>query len=84
MADRKFIILNTTDVTSDMWADAIELESTARFNNDGSKAWPQFFTFTNRQLLSWGVKFHGLTLGKPAGDVYIDDKGMKDGNFYGN
>ena len=37
MADRKFIILNTTDVTSDMWADAIELENTARFNNDGSK-----------------------------------------------
>ena len=37
MANRKFIILNTTDVTSDMWADAIELESTARFNNDGSK-----------------------------------------------
>jgi len=55
-----------------------------RFKNDGSKAWPQFFTFTRRQLLSWGVKFHGLTLGKPAGDVYIDDKGMKDGNFYGN
>lgn len=55
-----------------------------RFKNDGTRAWPQFFTFTHKQLLSWGVKFHGLKLGKPAGDVYIDDKGMKDGNFYGN
>jgi len=37
MADRKFIVLNTTDVTSQMWSDSIEAENTARFNNDGSK-----------------------------------------------
>ena len=37
MADRKYIVLNTSDVTSDMWADALESEQTARFNNDNSK-----------------------------------------------
>jgi len=55
-----------------------------RNDNDGSKAWPEFYTFTDRQLKSWGVKFHGVKLGKPAGDIYIDDKGMKDEDFFGN
>ena len=55
-----------------------------RSNNDGSKAWPEFYTFTVRQLESWGVKFHRVILGKPAGDVYIDDKGIKDEYFYRN
>ena len=55
-----------------------------RYCNDGSKARPEFYTFTVRQLKSWGVKFHRVILGKPAGDVYIDDKGMKDEHFYGN
>jgi hypothetical protein len=55
-----------------------------RNNNDGSKACPEFYTFTNKQLKSWGVRFHGLKLGKPAADIYIDDKGMKDEDFFGN
>ena len=55
-----------------------------RYWNDGSKARPEFYTFTVRQLKSWGVKFHRVILGKPAGDIYIDDKGMKDKHFYGN
>ena len=37
MADRKFIILEYADVSSEMWADALEEEDTARYNNDGSK-----------------------------------------------
>lgn len=37
MADRKFIVLEYADVTSEMWADAIEEEDTARYSNDGSK-----------------------------------------------
>lgn len=37
MADRKFIVLEYADVTTDMWADAIENEDTARYSNDGSK-----------------------------------------------
>ena len=33
----------------------------------------EFFTKrTREQLEKWGVKFHKLFLGKPAGDVYID------------
>ena len=53
-----------------------------RNNNDGSKARPEFYTFTHKQLKSWGIKFHGVKLGKPAGDIYIDDKGIKDDDFF--
>jgi len=37
---------------------------------------------TEVQLLSWGVKFHNLFFGKPAGDLYIDDKAIRDVDFF--
>ena len=37
---------------------------------------------TKVQLYNWGVKYHSLFLGKPSGDIYIDDKGMKDEDFF--
>ena len=39
---------------------------------------------TKQQLEKWGVKYHKLFLGKPSGDIYIDDKGIKDEDFFGN
>tara|TARA_R110000744_G_scaffold258584_1_gene373860 strand:- start:595 stop:915 length:321 start_codon:yes stop_codon:yes gene_type:complete len=41
-----------------------------------------FYEFTLKQLNSWGVKFHGLFLGKPSGDIYVDDKGSRDEDFF--
>ena len=41
-----------------------------------------FYKLTQNQLESWGVKYHKLFLGKPSGDIYIDDKGMKDEDFF--
>ena len=38
----------------------------------------------NNQLNSWKVKYHQLILGKPSGDIYVDDKGIKDGDFFAN
>lgn len=55
-----------------------------RFNNNGTLAWPEFYLFTVKQLDSWGVKYDRVVLGKPAGDIYIDDKGIKDEDFFGN
>jgi len=37
---------------------------------------------TQKQLKEWGVKYHELILGKPHADVYIDDKGIKDLDFF--
>jgi capsule biosynthesis phosphatase len=42
----------------------------------------QFYELTEEQLNTWGVKYHELYLGKPSGDVYIDDKGIKDEYFF--
>jgi histidinol phosphatase-like enzyme len=41
-----------------------------------------FYERTLNQLSEWGVKFHSLYLGKPAGDVYIDDKGINANDFF--
>ena len=43
----------------------------------------QFFEKpTKEQLKSWGVKYHQLFLGKPGGDIYIDDKGFPADNYF--
>lgn len=41
-----------------------------------------FRELTEKQLDDWGVKYHKLFMGKPSGDVYIDDKGEKDEDFF--
>jgi len=53
-----------------------------RFENNAEKAIEMFYDFTANQLNSWGVKYHQLFLGKPAGSLYIDDKGIKDEDFF--
>ncbi len=32
--------------------------------------------FTVKQLISWGVKYHSINMGKPHYDVWIDDKAI--------
>ena len=53
-----------------------------RSKNNQVAAYTMFYDFTLQQLKEWGVKFHYLYLGKPAGDVYIDDKGISDEAFF--
>tara|TARA_R110002110_G_scaffold137526_2_gene322677 strand:+ start:863 stop:1183 length:321 start_codon:yes stop_codon:yes gene_type:complete len=53
-----------------------------RSDNSVAFAYASFESFTRKQLEDWGVKYHQLFLGKPAGDIYIDDKGCKDENFF--
>jgi len=55
-----------------------------RFANDPQEAIETFYELTVTQLDNWGVKYHQLFLGKPAGDVYVDDKGIKDEDFFRN
>ena len=51
-------------------------------SNNGKRARKKWKTLTENQLLEWGVKYHYLFLGKPAGDIYVDDKGMQDKIFF--
>ena len=39
-------------------------------------------TLTKNQLTPWGVKHHELILGKPDADIYIDDRGTTDRDFF--
>ena len=47
-----------------------------------TKKHPLVFLDTKKRLAEWGVKHHELILGKPAGDVYIDDKGVNVKDFF--
>ena len=53
-----------------------------RTNNNVVESYKLFYDFTKKQLDDWGVKYHDLFLGKPAADIYVDDKGIKDVKFY--
>lgn len=53
-----------------------------RHKNDSIKAANEFYTLTVKQLKSWGIKYNKLFMGKPSGDIYIDDKGEKDEDFF--
>ena len=55
-----------------------------RHDNNPQKAIEEFYALTAEQLKSWGVKYHMLFLGKPAGGIYVDDKGIRDEDFFRN
>jgi hypothetical protein len=52
-----------------------------RTNNNRTKAYDLFYDLTKNQLSQWDVKFHDLLLGKPAADLYIDDKAINIKDF---
>ena len=52
--------------------------------NNSQFAIEKWHNFTISQLKVWGVRYHQLFLGKPAGDIYVDDKGQNDNNFFEN
>ena len=37
---------------------------------------------TESQFKEWGVKYHDLKFGKPAYDLFIDDKNINSKNFF--
>lgn len=53
-----------------------------RTNNNVVKSYKLFYQYTYNQLKGWDVKFHDLFMGKPNGNVYIDDKGVRDEDFF--
>jgi hypothetical protein len=43
-----------------------------------------WFDITYNQLKNWGCKFHELRMGKPAYDLFIDDKNINSKNYFNN
>lgn len=42
----------------------------------------RWYILTKSQLKRWNVRYHKLRLGKPAGDIYVDDKGSNADDFF--
>jgi hypothetical protein len=53
-------------------------------HNNAIESYKLYYDLTKNQLDIWGAKYHDLFLGKPNGDVYVDDKGENIRDFYGN
>ena len=53
-----------------------------RTNNNQQEAYTELYNLTKNQLHSWDVKYHQLFLGKPCADLFIDDRGIKDIDFF--
>ena len=53
-----------------------------RTNNNVLEAHKLLYDFTKRQLDGWGARYTNLMLGKPAADVYVDDKGIHDERYF--
>ena len=43
-----------------------------------------WFKITLKQLNDWGCKFHELRMGKPAYDLFIDDKNINSETYFQN
>lgn len=41
-----------------------------------------WFNVTYEQLIGWGCKFHELRMGKPAYDLFIDDKNINSEEYF--
>lgn len=52
------------------------------FTARGTLSGIDYLGLTRKQLSTWGVKHHQLILGKPAADLYVDDKGVSDISFF--
>ena len=51
------------------------------FTARGSETGIDWKNVTETQLKAWGLKYHQLILGKPAADIYVDDKACNEKDF---
>jgi hypothetical protein len=52
------------------------------FTARGSTTGKDWRAFTEEQLASWNVLYTHLQLGKPFAHIYVDDKAIKDLDFF--
>jgi hypothetical protein len=50
----------------------------------GSGSGLDYLVLTQKQLKQWGCLYTELKLGKPAYDLFIDDKAIKDISYFNN
>lgn len=52
------------------------------FTARGATSGLDWTSVTEKQLSDWGVLHHELILGKPGADFYIDDRAIRDEDFF--
>jgi hypothetical protein len=55
-----------------------------QFNGDLVKVYNELYLITLESLKEWGIKHHGLVMGKLHYDVLVDDKAINDKDFKNN
>jgi hypothetical protein len=53
-----------------------EGHSITLFTSRGTLSGSDWVEFTEKQVNGWGIKYHELKLGKPAYDLFIDDRAI--------
>lgn len=51
-------------------------------NDDPVASDKKYRTLTEKQLKTWGLKYHSLFFGKPNADIYIDNKNAMLDDFF--
>ena len=59
-----------------------EGHSITLFTSRGTSSGLDWFEFTEKQVNDWGIKYHELKLGKPAYDLFIDDRAINNKDWY--
>ena len=52
------------------------------YTSRGTLSGTDWFDFTLNQIQSWGIKYHKLKLGKPAYDLFVDDRAISNTEWY--
>ena len=52
------------------------------YTSRGTSSGIDWFDFTLKQIEGWGVKYNGLKLGKPAYDLFVDDRAINNKDWY--
>ena len=59
-----------------------EGHSITLFTSRGTLSGSDWVEFTEKQVNGWGIKYHELKLGKPAYDLFIDDRAINNEEWY--
>ncbi len=52
------------------------------FTSRGTTTGIDWSEVTNKQFIEWGILHDGILFGKPQYDIFVDDKGVSDEQFF--
>jgi hypothetical protein len=79
--------IENIDLVNSLYSDGYKIvvytaRGMSQFNGNVIEIYSKLYNKTNRQLNSWGLKYHQLVMGKIHYDVLIDDKVLNSHTIY--